>query len=205
MLLFLFLFHVVPLTLHSHRNRFPVCLGTFLSSAPGCPERRAGRPFGGFSRGADFPHETERAFPFYTVSPFITQRRDYYGSAAIPKEDGVKETLSSPLHKPGTSSETYSRGLLKQPRQRGTSPVQLTNHFSQVIPPSTRLADNVNHTRIIRNSNKGMEFMLHPKGGDSHDGQAGMIPPGISLPGLFDTLRYRNALANIPPIPLTSN
>lgn len=37
--------------------------------------------------------------------------------------------------------------------------------------------------------------MLHQKGGDSHDGQAIVTPPGISLPGLFDTSRYRNALA----------
>lgn len=177
---------------------FSVCLRTFLSSPPGCLERRAGRPFCGFSQGANFPHETGRIFPFYKVSPFIPPRRDYYGSAAIPNEDGVKETLSSPLHKTGISSVTYSRTLLKDQRQCGTSPVQLANHFSQVTPPGTRLADNVNRISIIGNPKKGMGFMLHPKGGDSHDGQANVTPPEISSPGLFDTARCRTVLATFP-------
>lgn len=39
-------------------------------------------------------------------------RRDYSGSAAIPNEDGVKETLSPPLRQSVISSGTYSQTLL---------------------------------------------------------------------------------------------
>ncbi len=77
----------------------------------------------------------------------------------------------------------------------GHSPVQPANHFSQVMPPSTRVAEDVNRISIIGNPNKGMGFMLRPKGGDSHDGQADVTPPEISLPGLFDTARCRTELA----------
>ena len=39
--------------------------------------------------------------------------------------------------------------------------------------------------------------MLGPKGGGSHDGQAGAAPPGVTLAGLFETVRYRAALPKL--------
>ena len=152
---FLFLFHVVPLTLHSHRNRFPACWGTFLSSPRVARKEERADHLAALAGELTFPMKQNALF--HSIRFHLSLRK-----GAITKDLllSLKRTgfrIPWPHHciSPALRLRLIVGPYSKQLRQRGTSPVQFTNHFSQVIPPSTRLADNVNHTRIIRNSNKG--------------------------------------------------
>jgi hypothetical protein len=64
----------------------------------------------------------------------------YSGSAAIVKEEAIREIFSSPLHGPIISDVSlidWRYSLWKQ-RQRRTSPVELPIRFLQVTSPMTR-------------------------------------------------------------------
>ena len=93
-------------------ERLPVYFRMFLSSPRVAWKEEQADHFVALARELTFPMKPEALF--HSIRFFLSSRpmRDYSGSAAIPNEDGVKETLSPPLHKSVISSVTYSQTLL---------------------------------------------------------------------------------------------
>ena len=91
---------------------FPVYLRMFLSSPRVAWKEEQADHFVALARELTFPVKQEALYHSIRFHLSSRIRRDYYGSAAIPNEDGVKETLSPPLHESVISSVTYSQTLL---------------------------------------------------------------------------------------------
>ena len=83
----------------------------FLSSPRVAWKEEQADHFVALARELTFPMKQEVFFHSIRFHLSSRPRRDYSGSAAIPNEDGVKETLSPPLHKSAISSVTYSQTL----------------------------------------------------------------------------------------------
>jgi hypothetical protein len=90
----------------------PVCLRMFLSSPRVAWKEEQADHFVALAGELTFPVKQEALYHSVRFLLSSRFRRDYSGSAAIPNEDGVKETLSPPLHESVISSVTYSQTLL---------------------------------------------------------------------------------------------